>query len=103
MKFLLLVKNKENAPALDDPFMATKAARDYLHQGMTDGLIECVYQFSSGNRAMAIAEADTAEELWETLTTYPLYEVQDYEVHPLTDVDFVFEKYLKRLETRMKV
>jgi hypothetical protein len=98
MKFLILMKHRKGATPSEDPVAASKAARAALKASVADGRMDCVYQFADGRRAVAIMNAESAEAVWERLTAYPLYSLQDYEVHPLVDVDFVFERTLERMK-----
>ena len=98
MKFLVLVKPRVGAPPLPDPIAALQAAKEYIDAMLADGSLDCIYQFTNGNQGVAVANADSAEELWENLTAYPFSPVQEYEVHPLADVNYVLEKNLERMQ-----
>jgi hypothetical protein len=98
MKFLILVKHRKGATPLENPVAARKAAREEIKASLADGRMDCAYQFADGRRAVAIVNAESAEAIWEFLTSYSLYSLQDYEVHPLVDVDFVFERTLERMK-----
>jgi muconolactone delta-isomerase len=98
MKFLVLVKHREGTAPLEDPVAARKAAREGIKAALADGRMDCAYQFASGRRAVSILNAESAEEVWERLTSYPLYSLQDYEVHPLVDVDYIFSRVLERMK-----
>ena len=97
MKFLILVKPLLGGPPMEDPITIYTAARDYINQAFDEGKLECVYQYADGRQAMAIAEVDDMEELYKYLHGYPLFFWQDYEIHPLVDVDFSFELGLQRM------
>ena len=92
------MQHRRGATPLEDPVAARKAAREEIKASLADGRNDCVYQFADGRRAVAIANAESAEAIWERLTSYSLYALQDYEVHPLVDVDFVFERTLERMK-----
>ena len=98
MKFLVLMEHRKEVTPLKNPVAASETAREAIKAGLADGSLDFVYQFADGRRAVAIANAKSAEELWETLTSYPLYSLQDYEVHPLVDVDFIFARTLERMK-----
>ena len=98
MKFLILVKNRMGDFQLDDPLTIMKAAQDFLKTAVDEGVLDFVYEFATGDKAVAIANVDSAEELFERLTAYPLYTMQEYEVYPLADLDFVFEKRINYLQ-----
>ena len=40
----------------------------------------------------------SAEEVWEALTLPPLYSLQDHEIHPLSDLNHVFDKTIERMQ-----
>jgi len=96
MKFMILAKPRAEAPALSDPVAANQAAKEDIKAAMESGLFECAYQFITGG-GFAIANADTGEALWAALTAYPLYQQFDWQVKPLVDLGFVFDKSLERL------
>jgi len=101
MKFLILVKGRVGAPPLPDPLAALQESKEYLDAMLADGRLDCIYQFVNGHQAVGVANADSAEELWENLTAYPFSPVQEYEVHPLADVNYVFDKGIERLQKMM--
>ena len=98
MKFLILTKSRDVAPPLDDPIAAREAAREAFAAALRDGSVDCAYQFASGRRAVTIANADKAEEIWDALMSYPLSSQQEYEVHPLVDLDYVFQRTTERIK-----
>jgi muconolactone delta-isomerase len=98
MKFLVLTKSLVGATPLPDPIAALQASKEYLDAMLADGSLDFVYQFASGDQAVAVVNADSAEEIWKKLTAYPLSPIQEYEVHPLADVNYVFEKSLERMQ-----
>jgi muconolactone delta-isomerase len=98
MKFLVLSKPRSVTPPLANPIAAYEAAREFLKAGLADGRIDCVYQFADGRRAVTIGNADSAEEIWEALTSYPLSPFQEYEVYPLVDTAYVFDKAIERMK-----
>jgi muconolactone delta-isomerase len=98
MKFLILAKPRSLAPPLANPIAAYEAAREFLKAGLADGRIDCVYQFADGQRSVTIGNADSAEELWEVLTSYPLYPFLELEVYPLVNVAHIFDKALERMK-----
>jgi hypothetical protein len=98
MKFLILVDQRVGAPPLPDPIAAYEAASAYLEAMLADGRLDCVYNFADGRRAMGIANADSAAELWDALVEYPLSLVQTYEVHPLVGVDHTLATGIARMK-----
>lgn len=100
MKFLILVDQRVGAPPLPDPIAAYEASNAYLQAMLADGRLDCVYFFADVRRAVAIANADSAEELWDALIKYPLTPYQLYEVHPLVGADYGFETTIAGLKKR---
>lgn len=100
MKFLVLTKSRVGASPLADPFAALKASKEYLDGMLADGSLDFVYQFASGHQAVAVVNAASTEEIWDKLTAYPLSPVQEYEVHPLADINYVFEKSIERMQQK---
>jgi len=98
MKFLILVDQNVGAPPLPDPIAAYEASNSYLEGMLANGRLDCVYNFADGRRAVAIANADSAAELWDALVEYPLASTQIYEVHPLVGVDYTFSTGIARLK-----
>jgi hypothetical protein len=98
MKYLILAKQREGAISSAPPIAAYEAAQDVLKAALAEGRIDCIYQFADGRRGVTIVNAESGEALWETLYFYPLFSVQDYEVYPLVDVNFVFDKAIERMK-----
>ena len=97
MKFFILVNPLDDAPKLKDPLATNKAAKAFIEEMLASGQFECAYQFVTGG-GIAIANIDSAEEMWQKLVEYPLYSQFDWEVEPLVDLNFVFEKAIARME-----
>ena len=100
MKFLVLVDQRVGAPPLPDPIAAYEASNAYLETLLADGKLDCVYFFADVRRAMAIANADSVDELWDMLLKYPLTPYQLYEVHPLVAADHGFGTIIAGLKKR---
>jgi muconolactone delta-isomerase len=98
MKYLILAKQREGATPPANLIAVFEAAKEVLNKGLADGSVDCAYQFADGRRGVSIVNAESAEALWEMLDSYPFYSVQDYEVHPLADVNYVVDKAIKRMK-----
>jgi muconolactone delta-isomerase len=97
MKFLVLRK-----PRFSGGIIPTgKAIREHK-QGALDaikaGTIDCIYAFPGGGGSVAIANADSAEQLNERLMNTPLFLNSDFEVRPLTD----YSKYMENVATALE-
>lgn len=99
MKFLVLVKDVRPHREAPDLAALYQAAQDYLNRAAEDGLLDSVYQYASGRGAVAIVDVGSGEQLWEMISAYPLAFAQEYEVIPLVDVNFTFDKALELLTT----
>jgi muconolactone delta-isomerase len=54
------------------------------------GNLDCIYGLAGGGGSVAIANADSAEQLNEMLMNIPLFLFSEFEVRPLTD----YAKYM---------
>ena len=97
MKFLILSKLRQGAPAPKDRAASVKAAKATIDRALKNGEFDCTFQRMTGG-GVAIANANSAEELWERLTTYPLYTQFEWHVEPLVDIGFVLTKAIGRLK-----
>ena len=82
---------------MEDPISVYTAARNYIRDGEEAGWLEFVYQYANGRNSVALVDLPTIEEAYNYLVDYPLYNWQEYEIHPLVDVEFSFEKGLKQM------
>ena len=73
-------------------------------QGVSDaiksGTIDCVYAVPGGGGSVAIATADSPEQLNEALMSTPLFLYSEFEVRPLTDYDKYMENLAAAFEKR---
>jgi hypothetical protein len=84
MKFLILGKPKAGAPPIGDREAANRAAKAALEKWLADGVLDCSYQCVGGG-GVAIANADTAEELLQAMWSYALYSQFEWHVEPLVE------------------
>ena len=99
MKFLILSKIPIGAPAADNPVALFQASKEYHNAAFADGSLDCVYSFVTGKGGgMAIANADSHEELWEKLSAYPWYPYMEFEVHPLVDENHLIDRTIEKLQ-----
>ena len=97
MKFFIFVTPLVGADPIADMNAAMVAAKAYLDEGQAEGWIESVYQFLDGRQAVAIADLDSFEAVWERLTAYPLFPIQQYEVHPVVHTDYVMARMVQNM------
>jgi hypothetical protein len=94
MKFLILGKPRSGAPAPEDREAANQASKAALEKWLADGTLDCSYQRVGGG-GVAIANADTAEELLQAMWSYPLYAQFEWQVEPLVESVKAFELLLQ--------
>ena len=94
MKFLVITRNRGTAavPPAAMPALI-EATQAFITRGRNAGKWEVIYAHPRGG--IAIANHDTAEELYSWLADYPLNALQDVEVFPLVDVDQALDKSLQ--------
>ena len=89
MKFLIIRK-----PRLGTGMAPTsKVIREHKEtvlNGVKQGRIDCIYAIPGGGGSVAIGNAESAEQLQETLASSPMFLFSEFEVRPLTD----FAKYM---------
>ena len=90
MKFLVLTTPRTGAEPPADREATNRAAKAALEGWLAEGQLECAYQCLGGG-GVAIANADSAEELLATMWAYPLHDQFDWHVEPVLDVLKAFE------------
>ena len=100
MKFLVLIHGKDPpAPPPENPLAVFQAAKEYLGAMRANGSLECGYAYLDG-RGVAIANADTSEELYDQVSGYPFVAVGNatFDIYPLVDADYYYDRNIKRLQ-----
>jgi hypothetical protein len=72
-------------PSFEDPLTANKAALKDLREQLASQRLESVCALMDGG-GVCIANAESAEELCGTLTSYPLSPMLEYHVEPVADI-----------------
>lgn len=91
MKFLTLLKLRPGG-ASPDPQMAVmlnEATKAWIEGELATGRLDMAYNVlpnQSGYYGMGIGNAPSLEAMFQQLTTYPAYLLNDFEVYPLSDV-----------------
>jgi muconolactone delta-isomerase len=84
MKFLVIRK-----PRVGTPLTPTNKSIREHKQGALDavkqGTLDCIYALPGGGGSVAIANADSVEQLNENLMNTPLFLFSEFEIRPLTD------------------
>ena len=97
MKFLVIGRPRDGAPKLENPLEVSRAAQASIQKALKDGSFDCCYNLVSGG-GVSISNAKSHEELWENLRSYPLYTQLTWEVLPLVDIKYVFDKLVASAE-----
>ncbi len=97
MKFLVLLKRVVGAPGPENLLAAFQAAKEYLNAMLADGTLDCGYALPDGS-GVAIGNFDSHEELWEKMSAFPFFPSMEYEVYPLLDVNYLWDKSIERLQ-----
>ena len=89
MKFLVIRK-----PRIGTPLMPTSNSIREHKEGalnaLKQGTLDCIYGVPGGGGSVAIANADSIEQLNENLANTPLFLSSEFEIRPLTD----YAKYM---------
>lgn len=84
MKFLVMVLPIPLPIPQEQGAELTQAAMAWIKERLEDGRIDCCYLFPDGG-GLSISNAETHEELFDELLSYPLYPFFKFEFRPLCD------------------
>jgi hypothetical protein len=76
---------------------AFKASQAYGNNLKENGIFDCMYAFYEGG-GFTVANADSNDEVYKHLLSYPMYSSFIWEVKPLLDWDKTFETGIGTLE-----
>jgi hypothetical protein len=71
-----------------------RAAGDWLGQRLGDGRMDCVYTFVDAG-GLAISNAESHEQVFAELLSYPLYRFFGWEVKPLCEWEPTFDTVIE--------
>ena len=95
MKYLVITKRRAPVQAVATVLQTTK---EYVNGELSSGRADCVYLFAAGDGSgMGIANADSPEQLVETLLKHPEYENFEWDVRPLCDFNRITDQMLEAL------
>ena len=98
MKFLIIATRRQQMPAPPEALPGIfQAQRDWIRRQVDDGTLETIYGFPYGG-GVAIADADSAEELNFFLTSSPAFLLNDWDVRPLVEIDTALQNIAEALE-----
>ena len=66
-----------------------QAAREWIGERLEDGRMDCAYVFAEGG-GLSIVNAETHEQIFDELLSYPPYSFFKWEVKPLCDWEHTF-------------
>ena len=92
MKFLVIRKPRVSG-SITPTSKAIREHKENALNALKRGTLECIYGVPGGGGSVAIANADSAEQLNETLANTPLFLFSEFEVRPLTD----YSKYMDNI------
>lgn len=100
MKFLVITRQREGVPNPENYVDLLKAAKEFINTKMADGSLDCVYQTISKipGAAIAIANAESHEQLLSDLMAYPLFTLLKWKIKPLVDAIKLFDISIAALE-----
>jgi muconolactone delta-isomerase len=89
MKFLVIRKPRVTGALVAN----SKAIREHKEGALNavkQKTLDCIYAIPGGGGSIAIANADSVEQLNENLVNTPLFLFSEFEIRPLTD----YAKYM---------
>ena len=92
MKFLVIRRPRAASTMLPTSKIFREQKEGAL-DAVKRGTLDCIYGLAGGGGSVAIANADSAEQLNETLMNTPLFLFSEFEVRPLTD----YSKYMENV------
>ncbi len=94
MKFMLTTRSRIGVTIArpEKPMATFQAANQWSREKLEDGTFDCVYGFLDGRGGVTIANADSHEEILQLVRSSPMYHYMDYEIHPLCDLQLLWEQ-----------
>src|SRR5579864_3970388 len=92
MKFLV-IRRPRVAGTMVPTSKTIREHKESALDAVKRGNLDCIYAVPGGGGSVAIANADSAEQLNEMLTNTPLFLFSEFEVRPLTD----YSKYMDNI------
>lgn len=97
MKYLIVAKPGGEPVPPDKLLDAYKACQKYGNVFADDGTFDCIYAFYNGG-GFAITNADSHDEVYKQLLSYPMYASFIWEVKPLLDWNKTFDTILENFK-----
>jgi len=77
----------------DQTVAMLQASKELVNAWLESGLADCAYGFPAGD-GFCIANHDSHETLMDTIVEYPQYPFMDWEITPLVDANYSFDKFI---------
>ena len=90
MKYLIVAKPGGDPVPPDQLQDAYKGSQKYGNAFIDDGTFDCIYAFFEGG-GFAVTNANSHDEVYKQLLSYPMYSSFIWEVKPLLDWNKTFE------------
>jgi len=100
MRFLVTVSPLAGVD-VPDPLRLAKQSRVFFSEAMEQGIVECMYQFTSGKGSVAVIQVDSEEKAWAFIAANPSYAYGKYEVRSLVDGLAAFDQFIGMMEQTM--
>lgn len=71
-----------------------QAAKEWVNARLADGTMDCHYVFAESG-GFAISNANSHEELFAAIQSYPLYGFLDWEVQALVDWESAYDGFIE--------
>ena len=99
MKFLITARPSASPVPRDRGVSLYKSAKQWVDEALAEGRLDCHYVFADAG-GFSIVNADSHEEVFDTLLNYPVYPFYDWEVKALCDWRRTYDtviRYYQRL------
>ena len=105
MKFLTISKMKDTASTVPPSVMRQlmEASLDLMNQEMKAGRILEIYFMAGSNCSMVIAEAKSAEEIVQRISSLPVGGFMDLETYPLANFNESMKAYIESYKAAEKM
>ena len=101
MKFLVIQKPIAGATWPEDRLAFWESAKQWANNLLSDGTLDCAYNLPAGG-GLGVVNASSHEQLTEILASNPGSAVVSYEIHPLSDVNHLFDLAIQSLKRRQQ-
>lgn len=85
MKFLVIRKPRVGT-GMTPTAKIFREQKQFLLNAVKEGRIDCIYAIPGGGGTVGIGNADSAEQLHESLARSPMFIFSEFEIHPLMDI-----------------